>query len=329
MSDIFIIAEVGSNWTSLDECLYSIRVAKVCGADAVKFQLFDKHSLYGFWGVIDHYGNLERLTGQLDPEWLPRLKAQADLVGIEFMCSAFSPEFYDIVNPYVKRHKIASSEMNHVGILNKVRTFDKPVILSCGASVESEIRQSLDILGPWLGEHFLKKETEVTLLYCEGAYPAKYTYLPNIGLMRQTFGLPVGISDHSIDVFTTPLGAQAQGATVLEKHVSFIEGKTPDSGHSLNQNQFKAMVDALRGNIKPFLGPSPDEADMIKKHRRRLIAVKDIRPGEKLVEGVNFGVYRSLSEETHAWSPFRMDSVRDKEALREIRAGEGIGPGDV
>src|SRR5688572_30128176 len=121
----YFIAEVGSNWGSLDDCFKSIQLASAAGADAVKFQLFDQHALYGVDRDV-------ALSGVLDPEWLPKLKQKANSVGIDFMCSAFSPELVDAVDPYVHAHKVASCEMTHVRILEKLRHIGKPVILSTG-----------------------------------------------------------------------------------------------------------------------------------------------------------------------------------------------------
>jgi len=108
----FIIAEVGSNWTTLDDCIQSISSAKLCGADAVKFQAFNYDALYG-------PGLMPLVKGHnpsLPLAWLPKLKDWADTCDIEFMCSAFSPELVEAVNPYVNVHKVASADLSHVRI---------------------------------------------------------------------------------------------------------------------------------------------------------------------------------------------------------------------
>ena len=88
----FIIAEIGSNWLTIDDCFFSIKQAKYAGADAVKFQVFDHESLYGSHKNMAHV---------LPVMWLPALAARCNEIGIEFMCSAFSPELAELVNPYV------------------------------------------------------------------------------------------------------------------------------------------------------------------------------------------------------------------------------------
>lgn len=308
---IFVIAEIGSNWASLDDCVLSIQAAKNCGADAVKFQLFDYNALYGIKSDFP-------LT-ELPIEWLPKLRSTCDKLGIEFMCSAFSPELMDRVNSFVNIHKIASAEMTHVRILQKARDSGKPIILSTGASGVADIGAALEII----------KTNPTVLMYCVAAYPAKHTLLSNIGLMKETFGLPVGLSDHSLDVYMTPMGSVLAGACVIEKHVNFRGVKNPDSSHSLSETEFRLMVKALRGEVKPNLGPNPEEQDMVLRHNRRLIATKDIKVGEVLEENKNFGIYRSLRDDTHALSPFAINYVVGKTAKRNIEAGHGIGPGDI
>jgi sialic acid synthase SpsE len=315
----FIIAEVGSNWLTLEDCLTSISQAKLCGADAVKFQAYNPQALYG--APLDGSWTFApiRLDGQLPLEWLPKLAEKAKAVGIEFMCSAFSPELVDAVDPYVNIHKVASAEMTHVRILEKLRQIGKPVILSAGASGVEDIRAALSTLGP----------IPVVLMYCVAAYPAREVNLGSIQLLKTQFDRPVGYSDHSVDVGEVPFSAVERGACVLEKHVTFVNAITPDSPHSLGGDQFKRMVRRIRDGNYPRLGPTPEERPMILRHNRRLIATRDIPVGDTLQEGINFGIYRSLKDDTKALSPFMIDYASGRAAKNAIMAGDGIGPGDL
>lgn len=317
----FIIAEVGSNWETLDHCLHAISMAKAAGADAVKFQAYSDEALFGRDDYNELYDEDRPRTYELfapwRPDWLPKLKAKSDACGIEFMCSAFSPELVDAVNPYVNVHKVASAELSHVRILERVRDSGKPVILSTGASGPNDIAQALKFL----------EGVPVVLLYCVSAYPARDIDFRMLDELKR-FGKPVGYSDHSTDVRVIPRAAVERGACVLEKHFN-PEGltDTPDAPHSLSTDEFKRMVLSIRGDL-PFAWGSGEERDMITKHNRRLIATQAIKAGETLGENVNFGIYRSLKDDTRGLSPFRIADVHGRIATRRIEAGEAMGPGD-
>ena len=308
----FVIAEVGSNWKTPEDCLLSIRIAKANGADAVKFQFYSNKALYGRDGVSEAV-----YQTALQGAWLPELKAHCDLYKIEFMCSAFSPEGVHIVDRFVNLHKVASAEMTHVKLLEAVKATGKPVLLSTGASGEADIREAVRTLG-----HL----TPVILMYCVAAYPAKVVDLGCIDLLKKISPL-VGFSDHTIDALIIPRAAIDRGACVIEKHVNFSDHTdTPDAGHALNEREFKGMVDAIHNRRVSQLGATLEEADMVKRHNRRLIATKAIAPGDAFQEGVNFGAYRALKDDLNALSPFAMGAIEGKISPISYNPGDGIGP---
>jgi N,N'-diacetyllegionaminate synthase len=326
----YIIAEVGSNWQTLDDCKLSIAMAKRAGADAVKFQAFTHEALYGRPEptVVEDDGldgpnrpnfvtTVQRLPGVLPLDWLPILAEKARVTGIDFLCSAFSPELVSAVDPFVEMHKVASAELSHVRLLEAVRATGKPVLLSTGASTPGDIQQAHDVL---------RGAGQVVLLYCVASYPATDIDFRHMDKLRE-FGCPVGYSDHSTDSLVIPKAAIDWGACVLEKHFTAIEAATPDRPHSLTVDQFKRMVLSIRGEL-PFAWGSGEENDMRIRHNRRLVATRDVQPGEALSESGNFGIYRSLKSDTRGLSGFAASAVHDKRATRAIQAGEAIGPGD-
>lgn len=307
----YIIAEVGSNWTNLEDCLLSIRAAQACGADAVKFQIFDDMALYGYpnpWHDKKY---------NLPEKWLPILKYEADFYKIDFMCSAFSPELAKAVDPFVKVHKVASCEMYHTRLLETLNSLGRPVILSTAASTEADVTLALRYL----------RSVDTCLMYCVGAYPAKMIDLRNIRLLHDLNGM-AGYSDHSLDVATIPTLAVSFGAQIIEKHFTAIGGNTPDSGHSLNLREFKMMVESLRGNEPPaYLGPQPDELDIIMKHKRRLKVIAPIKAGETLKEGINYGAFRSLKDDQLALNPLTsIDSVNGFVVTKDLESGDPVSP---
>lgn len=295
----FIIAEVGSNWETLEHCLESIRVAKECGADAVKFQAFNYKALYGF--------EAEENPCSLPLNWLPHLKACADRHGIEFMCTAFSPDLVAAVDPFVEVHKVASSDAAWPQLLDAVAKTGKSVLLSTGAKSELEIALATC--------HFPDR---VVPLYCVAAYPAGFV---DFSVMVDICG---GFSDHTIGI-TAAVEAARQCAIVIEKHfTAFPDLKTPDREHSVTPAEFKVMVDFIRGTRKSEIGPTPEESAMLLRHNRRLIATRDIAVGEKLTYGETYGAYRSLKDDSQGLSPFDWEDVEGRPARESVARGDPI-----
>ncbi len=306
----FIIAEVGSNWTVLNHCKDSIAAAKACGADAVKFQAFDDLSLYGRMTIYDN-------PYKLPLHWIPELKEKANACGIELMVTAFSPELVNAVDPFVEVHKIASSDLTCPHMLKAVKAKGKPILLSCGGSNQMDIAMALAILDG----------ADVTLMYCNSAYPSQEHNLFQIESMQRKFLNKVGFSDHSLDVIYAPLSACKHfNVSVIEKHVTFFEITGPDGGHSLDATQFKRMCDYLRGKNDPYIvGPSAEEHSMFLRHNRRLLAISDIAPGEVFRFGKNYGSFRSLENDTRGVIPFawNYDPALAKFGFKEDMGFEG------
>lgn len=248
-----VIAEIGSNWKTARDCLRSVEIAKDCGADVVKFQYYTNEDLYGIPG---------------DRECKPPVSALSDhakQVGIEFMCTAFSAKGYRFIDPLVKRHKVASSEITDYDILNELNLIRKPVLLSTGGASLNEINNALLVL----------RNCKVTLLFCVAEYPAKIIdFAHMLRFTRRWPNIPVGYSDHSIDVMNIPLIAQINGATVIEKHVNFTPYiDTPDAPHSLSEHEFRIMCRALKNKT------TYDETFRPNPWKRKMIALPDGRKG--------------------------------------------------
>ncbi len=331
----FVIAEVGSNWTSYNDCKDSIAMAKAVGADAAKFQAFNGKALFGSVSAAEKDAAGEpQLTGLLDGgynlplDWIPKLAERCKKVGIEFLCTAFSPELVKAVDPYVEVHKIASSDLTSPEMLEAVKATGKPVILSCGASSKTDV--AIALRGhekiSWKGF----EGSKVVLLYCNSAYPSREH---NLFLMEELkrYGGPVGYSDHSLDVIYAPLSAVKHfGAVVIEKHFKLRDDmQTPDAPHSLNPDQFQLMVDYIRGKRSIEVAPSKEEKDMLLKHNRRLIATADLKPGTTLKRNENYGAFRSLEEDSNGLSPFFWEQLEGKTLNKEVLAGKGLSTSDA
>ena len=305
----FIIAEVGSNWDEFKDLKDSCVAAKVAGADAVKFQCFSERSLYG-------YGNSRP---SLPYEWLAKIAHHCEEIGIEFMCTAFDEETLPYVNKYVKRHKLASSEMRHVGLIDKLRQYKKPVYVSVGGHRFNDIQKTVNEFG----------DTRLTLLYCCNAYPSIHHDLRVIDRLSGSFNCGVGYSDHTIDTYTAFAAVRYHKASVVEKHVRLphiVDG--PDVGHSLVFDDFKVLVDRIRAPAKTPDHPSVGEADAAKFHNRRLVATQNINVGDALQFGRNIGAYRVRRESAKFMDPRDGEQVNDTRSVVGLTAGDAIGPGD-
>jgi len=309
----FIIAEIGSNWRDLDDCLRSIKVAKDVGADAVKFQLFNFQSLYGLDKKLAPSWYDKAYELQVD--WLPQLRQECDQQRIQLMVSAFGPDLADKVDQFVHCHKVASSEITNVELLETVASFAKPVFLSTGGASSAKIELALGVL----------EGNSVVLNYCVGNYPANGTDLFKLSKLAD-YGHPVGFSDHSRDFTYLPRAAvENHGAVAIEKHLTCIKANTPDSAHSLKPEQFKTMCEILHGKRKTTLNPTKEESDMVLRHQRRLVVTADVKKGGT----IEFGAYRSLIPSADGINPFQAETFIDAEAARDLKAGQTLGIMDI
>lgn len=243
-----VIAEIGSNFKIHDDCIRSIRSAKTAGADVVKFQYFTGTDLYGPL----YTGDRSLIVDYEELAW------EADTLEIEFMCTAFSPSGYRMINPFVKRHKVASSEITALDILETVNSFGKPTIVSTGGATFEDISMALLVL----------RNVPVTLMHCVTDYPARIVDFRHFDNLGDHFGTvcKIGYSDHSTDVLNIPTIARRRGAVVLEKHVNFTDHTdTPDAPHSLSGPEFSLMVRQLRSRAQPeeTFKPNPWKRKMI------------------------------------------------------------------
>jgi sialic acid synthase SpsE len=214
---VFVIAEAAScHDGSLDKARQLVKVAKGCGADAVKFQTFNADRLAARRGAADYHAIYARYA--MPFPWLGALKAEADALGIEFMTTAYDMETLPLIAPYVKRFKVASFEArDHAFLAAHKRDYpDRQLYVSAGMLTSREARD----VGAYAD----------VLLHCTSAYPApvESLNLAVIPKLRELAGASVGYSDHSADVQTGAL-AVVLGAEVVEVHMRLA---TTDPGNA-------------------------------------------------------------------------------------------------
>lgn len=335
---VFIIAEAGSNWKAggvsadLQRAKNLINAAVEAGADAVKFQTFRAETVYapnaGTSGYLSLRG-IKRPIWELFKElsmpysMVPILAGHCRKRNIEFMSSAFSPEDFKVVNPYVRRHKIASYEITHPHLLVLAAKSKKPLILSTGAATHEEIR--------WAVQLFKKNDgREICLMQCTAKYPApiQSLNLRAIQELGKRYNVPAGLSDHSSEPVTGPVAAVALGARIIEKHFTLDRGlKGPDHRFALEPLELKAMVRAIR-DCEKALGDGkkrvlPEERELRDFAQRGLQALKNIKKGEKFIEGENIGILRP-GKQKKGLHPRFLEKLRGKRSQKFIPAGMGI-----
>ena len=288
----YIIAEMSANHSgSIERAKEIIREAKKCGADCVKIQTYtpdtltiDCHNQYFHIGDGTWEGeNLYNLYGKaFTPwEWHKELKEEADRIGIDFFSTPFDTTSVDFLEELgVDFYKIASFEMVDLPLLRYIASKGKPIIMSTGMGSKEEIEEALEAI------HEMGND-QVAILKCSSAYPAISgdMHLKTIADMKQTFDIPVGLSDHSMGHLGA-VTAVALGANIIEKHFCISRAiENPDSSFSMEPAEFTEMVEQIRQAEKAmgqvFYGVSKQETTSI-TFRRSIFVTKDLKKGDIL-----------------------------------------------
>ena len=316
MAGTLIIAEAGVNHDgSLADALRMVDVAAEAGADAVKFQTFDAAQLvtgragkaaYQVRNTGADDGQLAMLKAlELDRDAHRALAKRAEARGVRFMSTAFDLDSLDFLAGLdMPAVKIPSGDLTWGPMLLRAARLGRPLIVSTGMAALEEIGDALRVIAFGLAREGTPASVadleaafadpaaqaalkdRVTLLHCTTEYPAPLTAvnLRAMDVMRETFGLPVGYSDHTLGT-TVAIAAVARGATVIEKHFTLDRKRTgPDHAASLEPDELAAMVTAIR-EVETALGaarkaPAPEEIGNRAIARRSLVAAGPIAAGE-------------------------------------------------
>jgi len=220
---------------------------------------------------------------ELDRKAHIELMNHCDQKGIKFLSTAFDHDSIKMLNSLnIPIYKIPSGEITNLPYLRRIGRIGKPIIMSTGMSLLKEIQDALGILL----ESGAKKE-HITILHCNTEYP---TPMRDVNLkamikIRDELGVNIGYSDHTLGI-EIPIAAVSLGATIIEKH--FTLDRTlpgPDHAASLDPNELKAMVAAIR-NIEKAMGdgvkkPSKSEINNIPIARKSIVAKSSIKKGDR------------------------------------------------
>lgn len=360
-----IIAEIGtSHGGDLGHAQELVHAAAEAGADTAKFQLVRADEiLHPSSGIVDLPGGrialYERFRDIERPlSFYAELIEQCRNVGIGFLCSVFGVESARALRALgADEFKVASPELNHYPLLRELAGYDRPVVLSAGVATLIDIAEAVSRF---------PDGASLTILHCITAYPAPESEynLRLIPALSRLTGLPVGVSDHSTDPIAVPAVATAEGARVIEKHITLKRGSDGlDDPIALTPESFASMVQTVHdiaARSAPAEGASCDEdieallaveeligaerlaairGDGVKRlaesERRnygftnRSIHARDDMPAGTVLTEENAAILRSEKNLTPGLHPRYWELLLGRPLAREVHAGEGISWDDI
>ncbi|MGM0608385.1 MAG: N-acetylneuraminate synthase family protein [Candidatus Muiribacteriota bacterium] len=317
----FIIAEIGVNHNgNINLAKKMISNAKNAGAHAVKFQTWSKKSLYGE-KFLEDKPDFEKQIDEFSLTFseFKELASFCKKENIIFSATPFSEEEVDfLVEMDVQFLKVASMDLNNYPFLDYIAKKNIPVFLSTGFAQKEEINKALEVI----------KNTgnrQIVLMHCVADYPPlpETLNLENIKWMIDRFKIPVGYSDHSLNIYPC-LYAVYNGACVVERHFTLdknMEGwdhKISSDEKELNELVLQSgIIPAMRGQYEREV--SNEELDKRKNFRRSIVAKKDILSGDRFTKE---NIY--LARPGFGIPPEEYDNLLGVEAKKDYKAGEII-----
>lgn len=295
MNKVIIIAEAGVNHNgSLEKAFQLIDAAVEAGVDYVKFQTFKSSNLVSKTAIkADYQVENTKNNTESQLEMLQKLELTAsdhqqlidycNSKNIQFFSTAFDLDsLHYLASIGLKLVKIPSGEVTNLPYLEKAALLFEKVILSTGMCTMKDIEDALNVFI----NRGIKKEN-ITILHCNTEYP---TPMEDVNLkamltIGKEFNTPIGYSDHTLGI-EVPIAAVALGATVIEKHFTLDKNMDgPDHKASLEPDELKAMVKAIRNTEKALGGsgikePSPSELKNMTIARKSIVASKPIKNGD-------------------------------------------------
>ncbi|MFC1590920.1 pseudaminic acid synthase [Thermodesulfobacteriota bacterium] len=322
----YIVAELSANHNqSLERALRIIAAAGEAGADAVKVQTYTPDTLtvdcpnecFRIKGTVWEGRNLYDLYKEaFTPwEWHPQLQDACNRLGLDFFSTPFDATAVDFLEDMqVPAHKVASFELVDIPLLRKIARTGKPVIMSTGMATSAEIDEAVRTIREAGGG-------EIALLKCASAYPAapEEMNLKTMAHLSQTYGVPVGLSDHSLGS-AAAVASVALGGCIIEKHLTLSRGDGgADSAFSTEPAEFRALVDDIRVVEKALGSVTYEITDKQKENRafrRSLFVVKDVEQGAPFTEENVRSIRPGDGMHTR-----NLDQVLGRKAARDITKG--------
>jgi len=365
-----VIAEIGTgHGGDLAKARDLIAASAGAGADFAKFQcVIADEIVHPATGVVPLPGGDVRIYDRFkaleeDEDFYLALKEECEARGLAFLCTPFGLRSASLLKRIGSRVlKVASPELNHLPLLEEIASYGLPIIVSSGVSTLSDIERALARLravGPASSQGALPKGAAVSgiaLLHCVTAYPAPegdYN-LRLLSALSSVFGLPVGVSDHSLDPVLVPALSIAAGGVIVEKHIC-LSRRDPglDDPIALPPDAFAEMTQAVRraqarspsetiAELEDRYGPdkvvavlgdgvkrlAPSEERNYLRTNRSIHATREIRAGEALSEEC-LALLRTEKVLKPGLAPELLPAVLGRRARRDIPSGQGLEWEDV
>lgn len=278
----YVIAEAAiSHQGDFETARRMVYIAHAMGCDAIKFQMhvLDNEMLREVPTSANFaeplYETLDKTNLSLDEH--KALKTLCEGLGIDYLCTPFSAAAADILDAMgVLAFKTGSGELTNIPLITHIARKGRPMIISTGMALVEEIRETVDAVKA-IGTPF-------ALTHCVSAYPCPYNRvnLHNIPRYRELFDVPVGLSDHSLGIYTS-LGAVAVGACIIEKHYTLDKLQSgPDHAVSLEPCELGELVKGCRAVFEARGAEReifPEEQPIIAWARESVVSVTDIPAG--------------------------------------------------
>ena len=329
-SNPYLIAEVGVNHeNSLNIAERIIKQAKIGGADAVKFQTYTAETIAAkkspyYWdlkkvNIKSQFKLFKKYDKFKEAEYI-KLKKICNHYKVEFLSTPFDLNSAIFLNKIVKFFKIASADLTNLMLLDQVSKFNKPILLSTGASNFEEIK----FVKNYITRNYPK--VDLALMHCILSYPTKYkdAHLEIIPLLKKKFNsLVIGYSDHTIpDASGTVLiDAYQKGASIIEKHFTldkFKGKKNNDHFHSMDYKDFLkfrkniSILESINGSSSNRTIYKAEKKSRINA-RRSIVANTNLKKGSVLNDNnltfkrPGFGI-----------SPIEWDNIIGKKLNKDI-----------
>lgn len=294
----YIIAEIGANHNGdWDLAKKMIKVAKECGADCVKFQSWNKNSIFSKKNYEDNYfladdyrnrtdTTLEEIVDRyhLSFENHFKMKEYCDEIGIDFASTPFTKPEVDLLAdemdvPFIK---VASMDLNNIPFLKYIASKHKPVVLSTGLGELSDVVDAVNCLKNNGCE-------QLVLLHCIAIYPPadELVNLNNIDMLRKVFSCPVGYSDHTLGTIA-PIMSMAKNVCIIEKHFTLDKEMVGwDHKISANPEELKTICEAAESSYKMLGAYGKSFVEPLERReafQRSIVAAKEIKKGHIIQE---------------------------------------------